>query len=262
MDWNGIIAATWDCLGGDEPGPDIPYLQEILRRQGGPALDVACGTGRVLLRCLAAGLEVEGVDLSADMLARCREKAQEQGLAPTLYRQAMQRLTLRRTYRTLFVTCGSFQMVTDPADAQCALERFYDHLEPGGRLILTARSPFAPGEPLSGDRLPEWQVKTSRTCPDDGSVVRLQVLTEALDPVDQLLVERRLYEVLRDDAVVREECVCKQQRWYYRHQLTHMLEAAGFTGVEGYGDFTNGPATDESVMWVFTATRNGERRGP
>ena len=53
----------------------------IRDRAGGLALDVACGAGRLLRRYLQAGLAVEGVDSSADMLAVCRQKAAADGLA-------------------------------------------------------------------------------------------------------------------------------------------------------------------------------------
>src|SRR5690349_10485382 len=37
------------------------YLQ-LARAAGGPVLDVGCGTGRIMLPCLQAGLDVDGLD--------------------------------------------------------------------------------------------------------------------------------------------------------------------------------------------------------
>jgi cyclopropane fatty-acyl-phospholipid synthase-like methyltransferase len=61
-------------------------------------LDIGCGTGRLLLDYLAQGIDVDGVDNSPEMLARCRAKAQALGLTPRLYEQSMETLALPRAH--------------------------------------------------------------------------------------------------------------------------------------------------------------------
>ncbi len=43
---------------------DIPYGLDfyvaLAREASGPLLDIACGTGRILLPCLQAGVDIEG----------------------------------------------------------------------------------------------------------------------------------------------------------------------------------------------------------
>ncbi len=85
MSWTGLAAAVWDPSGGDDVSrPDHDYLKAAIVRNGGPALDIGCGTGRLLLPYRAAGLDVDGVDPSAEMLALCRAKAEAHGLAVDL----------------------------------------------------------------------------------------------------------------------------------------------------------------------------------
>lgn len=50
------------------------FLVERLPRDGGHVLDVATGTGLVAAELLRRGFEVTGVDQSAEMLARARER--------------------------------------------------------------------------------------------------------------------------------------------------------------------------------------------
>src|SRR5207253_7390676 len=106
--------------------------RELIERYGQPALDVGCGTGRLLLDYLGAGIDIDGVDNSPEMLARCQEKAGRLGLCPALYQQSMEALALPRRYRTILVPSSSFQLVTDPEAAAAAMRRFLVHLEPGG----------------------------------------------------------------------------------------------------------------------------------
>ena len=98
----GLVARWWAEF--SEDGPKIAYLQKYVE-QGQPALDVACGTGRLLIPYLRAGLDVDGCDVSADMIELCREKAEREGLSPTLFVQPMHELDPPRSYRTIFV-CG------------------------------------------------------------------------------------------------------------------------------------------------------------
>ena len=95
----GLVARWWAEFNTADP-EELAFYQGFVERNGEPALDLACGAGRLLLPMLRAGLDVDGCDVSADMLARCRELADAEGMAPQLYQRAMHALDLPRKYRT------------------------------------------------------------------------------------------------------------------------------------------------------------------
>ena len=64
----------------------LDFYMGLAREAKGPVLDIACGTGRVMLPALQAGLDVEGLDLYDGMLDRLRTKAAGLGLQPVLHR--------------------------------------------------------------------------------------------------------------------------------------------------------------------------------
>ena len=135
----GVVARWWAEFNTD--GPEIAYFRQFVEA-GQPALDVACGTGRLLLPYLRDGLDVDGCDVSPDMLAHCREAAEREGLSPNLYAQAMHELDLPRRYRTIYV-CGGFGLGSTREQDVEALRRLHDHLEPGGLLVLDNEVPYA-----------------------------------------------------------------------------------------------------------------------
>jgi SAM-dependent methyltransferase len=105
---------------------------EFLDRAGTPALELACGSGLPMLDLVTLGYEVEGLDASADMLARCRASAAARNLSVTLHHAPMQAFALPRRYRAIFLAGASFTLLTSDADAAAALTCIHAHLEPGG----------------------------------------------------------------------------------------------------------------------------------
>lgn len=104
-------------------------------------LDLACGTGRVLLPILSAGIDVDGCDISADMLQHCRARAAREGLRPTLFAQPMHAFSLPRTYRMIYI-CDSFGLGGSLENDLQALRRCHAHLAPGGALVLNVEAEY------------------------------------------------------------------------------------------------------------------------
>ena len=69
----GLMARHW--AENNTTGPEIAYFQQQIEQYGQPVLDAGCGTGRLLIPFLRAGLDVDGCDISGDMLAYCRQAA-------------------------------------------------------------------------------------------------------------------------------------------------------------------------------------------
>ena len=69
---HGLIARWWANFNLD--GPEIAFFRSYVE-SGQPALDVGCGSGRLLVPWVADGLDVDGVDASADMIEACRYAA-------------------------------------------------------------------------------------------------------------------------------------------------------------------------------------------
>lgn len=238
-------------------------LSKADKRYGEPALDVACGTGRLLLPYLRAGLDVDGCDISPDMLAHCREKASREGLSPLLYAQAMHELDLPRTYRTIFV-CGSFGIGETRAQNARALRRFYDHLMPGGVLLLDHPMPY--GERSSWywkDWLHENRQQldpdfwTDPECEraSDGSEYRTCFRLADIDPLEQVITQQIRAELWQGEQLIEEEERTLTSNIYFKNELLLMLQQTGFEAIEVQGDFIEAEATSEHGTLIFIARK-------
>jgi SAM-dependent methyltransferase len=233
VEYRGLLAQTWDLLRGDTSGwEDRPFFHRAIEASGQPVLDVGCGTGRLLLDYLAEGIDIDGVDVSPDMLALCREKAEALSLAPTLYQQSMDSLDLPRRYRTIIVPSSSFQLVLDPAAALRTMERFLAHLEPAGTLVMPFIV-FGPADEAGTD----WIRERERA---DGAVIRKHA-SYTYDPITQLESTDELFEVVLDGQVVQSERSVRSPatRGYTVEQAVHLYESAGFEVERVVADFTD-----------------------
>src|SRR5262245_1903593 len=81
----------------------LDYYVALAREATGPVLDVACGTGRILLPCLQAGVDIEGLDLFESMLKTLRVKAAALGLSPRLHQADMSDFTVPRRFGLVMI---------------------------------------------------------------------------------------------------------------------------------------------------------------
>ena len=254
----GLVARWWAEFNLD--GPEIDFFRRYVEA-GEPALDVACGTGRLLVPYLEAKLDVDGCDVSPDMLALCRERAEQQGLKPNLYAAAVHELELPRRYRTI-VFCGGFGLGGSRADDAEGLRRLYEHLEPGGTLVLDNEVPYADTHlwPLwrgeSREELPRpWREPGERRAGSDGAEYALCSRIVALDPLSQhVTIELRAW-MWREGELVAEEQHELELNMYFTHEVALLLERAGFVDVQlraGYDE--RAPTADDDFV-VFVARK-------
>lgn len=257
MTWTGLAAETWDATGGDEPQWDHDYFRTLLKENPGPALDVGCGSGRLLIRFLSYGLDVDGIDTSADMLRICREKAAAQGVKPNLYQQSMVTMALPRTYRTIIVPCGSFMLVLDKEEARQTLHRFHDHLQPDGLLAMTFFDMWGVSDDTTiGEWQTQWRIDDLPGFPQ-GSVLEVDFYTESVDRLDQVYRGQRRYKLLRNGDLVREQYLEDTFRWYTPDQIRTLLETADFEVLSIKGNDLDVTVNESHWGMMVVARRQG-----
>jgi ubiquinone/menaquinone biosynthesis C-methylase UbiE len=254
----GVIARWWAEFNTD--GPGIEYFRPYVEA-GQPALDLACGTGRLLIPYLRAGLDVDGCDISPDMLALCRERIEREGWSTHLYVQAMHQLDLPRKYRTIYV-CGSFGLGGNRGHDEEALRRMYEHLEPGGTLLLDNEVAYDDQEEWTywtkerRRELPEpWSEPWDRRAASDGTEYELSGRTVELNPLAQQMTKEIRGSIWRDGELIQQDEHVLRMTIYFTNELRLMLERAGFSGIQMQADYTDEEPTADSGTVILVARR-------
>jgi SAM-dependent methyltransferase len=255
----GLMARWWAEFATG--GPEIDFFRRYVEA-GQPALDVACGTGRLLVPFVEAGLDVDGVDVSADMLAHCAAAAARIDRHPTLFCQPIHELQTPRRYRTVYV-CGGFGIGGSRAEDLEGLRRMRDVLEPGGLLAIDVEMPYADADtwacwtadgrsqlPEPEAPLPERRRRASDGC-EYASAMRLV----GLDPVAQQGTRETQIWQWRDDVLAATERYTLTENLYLPHELELLLELVGFVDIEGVGGYHGGPPTAADTFLVYLARR-------
>jgi SAM-dependent methyltransferase len=231
---------------------DIPFYLAMARRTGGPVLEVACGTGRVLLPLARAGFDVVGLDISPAMLAIAREKVASAGLQRKvrLVLGDARDFDLGQRFRFAFVALNSFMHLVDDEDQVRALRAIRRHLAPDGLLAIDLPNPETTllGE-ASGQLIHEW----TREAPDTGNQL-LKLRSQRADTASQLLDLTFIYDEVAPDGQVRRTAIPFPLRYFHRREMLLLLEKCGFVVEAIYGSHELAEYEADSLKMIFVAT--------
>jgi len=250
------LAAIYDAVYADRD--DAGFWQAMASAAGdGPILELGCGTGRVLLPLARAGFDITGLDLSAEMLERCRAKLQSEPPEVSdrvrLLQADMTSFDLGRRFAAIICPFAGFQQLRTVEQQLASLDRCRSHLLPHGRLVLDLPNPdpapptYARDEPGDGEdtaQLVEWT---------DGRQIRWWMTVTDYERSQQCNECEVTYEISEADGVTRRITETILLRYVFRYELEHLLVRAGFRIVALYGDYDCSPFADESPAMIVVA---------
>lgn len=226
---------------------DVEFYKDRLRNCNGKILEPAVGTGRILIPLLHEGLDVDGMDVSPEMLGLCRAHCEFRGLSPLLVEGDMVSFHLPTSYEAIIIPTGSFLLIEDRKKSIAALKCFYEHLTEGGKFIVDLIIPAQLELGKSSTR--SWETTK-------GEMITLEEKLVEVDVINQVTVSHLKYEKWVNKKLVQTELERFPLRWYGVEEFRLLLEKIGFTSITIFADYQmESTPTQHSQIISFEAHR-------
>jgi SAM-dependent methyltransferase len=231
---------------------DVAFFREESGKAAGRVLELMCGTGRLTMHLLAAGVSLTCVDSSPQMLSLLREKLRQSGFCADVVEQDVTCLSLQDKYAFALIPFNSFSEITTTSAQLAALASIRRHLAPGGKLIVTLHNPIVRLKRIDGlnhamGRFPldeRGNILSLSTCehyaPSSGMVTGQQVFEASDGPGGPLW--RRTIEIAF--------------RLVTLEQFEDLATRTGFRVEAVFGDYDRAPFVEASSPYMICILRN------
>lgn len=213
------------AIGGDETAT-VTFLEQLAR--GGPALELAIGTGRIGLPLASRGIRVDGIDNSPAMVDKLRAKPGGDEITITIGDAAD--VDMDGTYRLIFLVANTLgNLLTQENQVRC-FENVASHLTDDGVFVVEAYSPAS-----------YYQLQSDQYVHAEAIDVGYVALDTARhDPTKQTLEE--CHVLLTRDRVRLFPLVF---RYVWPSEMDLMARIAGLSLKERWGGWNREPYTSD-----------------
>jgi SAM-dependent methyltransferase len=228
---NEILAWEYDRR---QPLPfpgELEWYLKYASRSGSPLLELACGSGRLLIPIAQSGYTIDGVDNSEAMLNRLKSKLksldENTRQKIRLFCQDMTEFHTGRQYAMVTIAYNSLQYLETKDRILRCLQRVHNSLKKDGYFLLLVRrldiSSFAQGKVIVFD----WMNK-----PVVNEELELSVgsrLVSYLDTKRSGIINERTYKIMRENGTPETIDFIDYTPIINTYEYVEMLERTGFT---------------------------------
>jgi SAM-dependent methyltransferase len=232
--WDAEVAEHYDTPGTDMFAPEVlgPTVDRLAQlAAGGPALELAVGTGRVAVPLAAQGVPVVGIELSPHMVEQLRTKVDET-VVPVVIGD-MATATAPGEYTLVYVVYNAISMLLTQAEQVECFRNAARHLGPGGRFVVEL-----------------WVPDLRRLPPGPSATVFVSepgyIALDTYDVLRQHVVSHHF----RFDDGRHAELFRSPHRYVWPAELDLMAQLAGFDLESRHADWDGAEFTAESRSHV------------
>jgi SAM-dependent methyltransferase len=214
---------------------DIPFYLEYAKECGGEVLELACGTGRILIPLAKQGIVMTGLDASEEMLNIVRKKIgvdEKLKKKVTLVNADMRDFDIEKKFLMIFIAFRSFQSLIIKKDQIACLMAVHKHLADDGYFILDL---FAPRH--------DYLAQVNRTVDlgkfhdEEYDVHVARRAEDRYDLAKQILHEDRYYEWTDQNGKFHSHKWSFDLSYLFRYEAELLLDKCGFKVEKVYGNF-------------------------
>lgn len=212
-----------------------------LKNQG-LALDLGCGTGRLILALAKSGLTCIGMDISEPMLERARLKSTNLPISYIL--EDMRSFQLDDQFDLITLAGNGFQGLLTDADQDQLFTHVHSHLKKDGIFAFNTRNP-TPDELKTKSDFESWHIFKD---PEGNNVQAFGKQTYNPRKGTVSYTTKRIWSTHETHTDI-------EIRFTPADNLLKKLDTFGFDIINIYGDFQKNPFTNESRSIILICKR-------
>lgn len=242
----GYDAGSADMFDPAVVDPAVSFLADLA--EGGSALELGIGTGRIALPLSQRGVRVHGIDLSPAMVARLQAKPGADAIGVTIGDFAT--ASVDGSFRLAYLVYNTIMNLTTQDEQVECFRNVGAHLEPGGCFVIEVVVPAL-------QRLPPGETVRAFT------VTPTRLGFEEFDVAAQIAFSHHYSAV---DG--RLEVFSAPYRYVWPSELDLMARLAGMTLRERWSSWKREPFTSDSTTHLgvgkagLTSTSSSSRHPP
>src|SRR5262245_31962210 len=212
----------------------LNFYVTLAQRYPGAVLELACGSGQIIVPIADKSTPAVGLDNSPEMLTAARRRAHAAGVRVELVEGDMREFELGRQFSLIFVARNSLLHLSEQNEFAALFDNVRRHLLPNGIFAFDIFNPnLSMGRP-STERFPVMRV---------ASQLYGEITVEATSDYDTLSqVNRATWFISTPEQ--HDACVAPLHlRWIFPKELSALLAANGFSLVRRSGDYFGGDVT-------------------
>lgn len=239
------------------------FYLNLARQYGqGGVVDIACGTGAVLLHLAENGIDdIDGTDLSEEMCKVAAAKAEQMNLKLNIYPADMTKFSSGRKYSLAIIARSGFMHLPTQKLQKEALLNIREQLLPGGILTFNTFDPWPPAQANQMKISDQDYYKRLEYVNVDGNreeiynAITYNPYTQEMKGNWKFVTYNEAGEVI--DERVRPLCM----RQTYRSEIFLLAELCGFEVIDIYRGYNgdkedlNDPSTaskfNGNIIWIL-----------
>lgn len=238
--YGSLCTEMYEILHKDAPQDELSFYLSYAEK-GMKILEPLCGSGRFLVPFMEKGFDICGMDLSAEMLAKLKEKAPE---AKTVQGDILE-YDQEEKFDYIFISSGSVSLFTDRKRCVSILHKMKDMLKISGKFVFAVDT--------VADR-----------CPDD-SEYHTSISVKTKEGFDLILKGKNfydekthtqfspsIYELYNGTELLQQEEMDFQTHLYELGEMESYLRDVGFTKISVYSSYDKAAAeNNQSEMFLY-----------
>ena len=236
---------------------DLPFILQLAQGNGGPILDLGCGTGRLLFPLAQAGFQIVGVDNSPQMLAiankRLAAQPEKVRALVTIWEKDMRNLALVHTEAKFTLALFSFNTLLHMREGEIVelLKRVADLIASGGKIFIDLENPF-----LLAETIDQNKAIFETSFMDEATSKPVEQWSQtSLDSIAQTLTV--MWQFRTNEKESGTQTVKIVYHYLYPHQIVLLLQKAGFRLLRISGNYEGEPFQEDSERLLLLADLPG-----